>query len=366
MLTEADAGYMARCIELALQGAGSVSPNPMVGSLIVCDGSVIGEGYHMQCGGPHAEVNAIAAVSDPSLLSRSTLYVNLEPCSHFGRTPPCSDLIIEKKIPRVVVGCRDPNPKVAGRGIMRLRDSGVDVYEGVLEAECLRLNEAFITSHTKGRPFVALKIAETLDGRIATADGASKWITGSEARREVHRLRSTYDAVLAGAATVLLDRAQLTVRDVDGPSPLRVVLDSGLRVPFDAPVFSSDAPTLVFAAGRMQGTPEASAAEKKGIEVVFTREVPGGLDLSQVLRELHRRDVLSLLVESGSRLSAAFVRAGLADKLLMFIAPKLFGADALPSFAPLAVEAPSGAVQLEFGQSKAFGRDILLEAYFQS
>ncbi|WP_242664339.1 bifunctional diaminohydroxyphosphoribosylaminopyrimidine deaminase/5-amino-6-(5-phosphoribosylamino)uracil reductase RibD [Chlorobium sp. N1] len=356
---------MARCIELARLGSGSVSPNPMVGSLLVCEGEVVGEGYHERCGGPHAEVNAIAAVGDPELLRRSTLYVNLEPCSHFGRTPPCSDLIIEKGIPRVVVGCRDPNPKVAGRGIDRLRSAGVTVREGVLEAECLRLNEAFITSHRKGRPFIALKLAETLDGRIATRTGASKWITGSEARREVHRLRSGCDAVLSSSATVLADGARLTVRDAAGGSPLRVVLDSSLSVPFDAPVFSPDAPTLVFAARRMQGTSQALAAGERGIEVVFVGEAEGGLDLCGVLAELHRREVLSVLVEAGGRLASSFVRSGLADKLFMFIAPKLFGADGAPSFGALGVEAPDGAAGLRFEPPRVFGEDILLEAYFQ-
>lgn len=356
---------MSRCLELARRGSGSVSPNPMVGSVVVCDGEVVGEGHHERCGGPHAEVNAIAAVGDAELLGRSTLYVNLEPCSHHGRTPPCADLIIEKGIPRVVVGCRDPNPKVAGRGIERLRAAGVEVVEGVLEEECLRLNEAFITSHRKGRPFVALKLAETLDGRIATASGASKWITGAEARREVHRLRGVYDAVLTGSATVIRDAARLTVRDAEGPSPLRVVLDSSLGVPPDAPVFGPEAPTLLFAARRMQGSPEAKLLMERGIDVAFVDGTGEGLDLSRVLEELHRRSVLSVLVEAGGRLSASFVRSGLADKLYMFVAPKLFGGDALASFAPLGVEDPDGAVPLRFRPPRMYGDDVLLEAYFQ-
>ncbi|NTU53249.1 MAG: bifunctional diaminohydroxyphosphoribosylaminopyrimidine deaminase/5-amino-6-(5-phosphoribosylamino)uracil reductase RibD, partial [Chlorobiaceae bacterium] len=224
-----DAAFMGRCLELAARGEGSVSPNPMVGSVIVHKGRIIGEGWHQRYGEAHAEVNAIASVADQSLLSDSTLYVNLEPCSHFGKTPPCADLIVDRRISRVVVGCTDPHEKVAGKGITRLREAGIVVTVGVLEAESERLNEAFMTAHRKGRPFVVLKTAQTLDGRIATSTGASKWITGGDSRSEVHRLRSLHDAVMCGASTVLADDAELTVRHCEGCQPLRVLLDSRLQ-----------------------------------------------------------------------------------------------------------------------------------------
>ncbi|UWX58756.1 bifunctional diaminohydroxyphosphoribosylaminopyrimidine deaminase/5-amino-6-(5-phosphoribosylamino)uracil reductase RibD [Chlorobaculum sp. MV4-Y] len=358
-----DETYMRRCLELAERGAGSVSPNPMVGSVVVHDGRVIGEGWHRQYGGPHAEVNAIASVEDEALLRESTLYVNLEPCSHYGKTPPCADLIIEKRIPRVVVGCLDPHEKVAGKGITKLRDAGIEVTVGVLEAESERLNEAFMTSHRKGRPFVALKTAQTLDGRIATSLGASKWITGEASRREVHRLRSVYDAVLCGASTVIADDSELTVRLCDGRQPLRVLLDRRLQVPVEARIFNSEAKTLVFALRDEADPALVSQLEARGVEVATVGEAEGSLDLGEVFAELHKRRVLSVMVEGGNRLSAAMVRSGFVDKYYIFIAPKLFGGDGLASFGALDVARPDYAVKLSFSAIQRFGEDLLLEVY---
>ena len=366
MAQREDAFFMRRCLELALEGAGRVSPNPMVGSVIVCNGEIIGEGFHKQYGGPHAEVHAIASVADEALLRHSTLYVNLEPCSHFGKTPPCSDLVVEKGIARVVVGCRDPNVKVAGKGIARLLSAGIAVTEGVLEVESLKLNEAFIKSHTVGLPFVCLKLAETLDGKIATSTGASRWITGEEARREVHRLRSFYDAVLSGEATVGADDAELTVRLCEGRNPLRVVLDRELRLPLEAKVFSSEAQTIVFASFSSSVSAKVAQLSERGVRVVFVNDRSGGLDLREVLSELHNRQVFSVLVEGGSRLSASLIRAKLVDKIAMFVAPKLFGGDALGSFAPLGVTMPDQGVNLRFEPPCFFGKDLLLEAYVLS
>ncbi len=355
--------FMSRCLELARKGAGSVSPNPMVGSVIVHEGKIIGEGYHERYGGPHAEVNAIASVSRREALRNSTLYVNLEPCPHFGKTPPCSDLIIETGIPRVVVGCRDPHKAVAGKGIGKLLAAGVDVTEGVLEEESVKLNEAFIKSHSTGLPFVALKLGQTLDGKIATSLGASRWITGDESREEVHRLRSVYDAVMTGEATVRADEAQLTVRNCPGRNPVRVVLDRRLSLPPDSGIFNSEARTVVFASREWSGLEKVHQLKDLGVEVVFVADHASGLDLREVLLELNRMQVLSVLVEGGSRLSASFIREKLADKLYIFLAPKLFGSDALSSFAPLGVSVPQEAVRLDFEPPVFFGKDILLEAY---
>jgi diaminohydroxyphosphoribosylaminopyrimidine deaminase / 5-amino-6-(5-phosphoribosylamino)uracil reductase len=360
-----DAFFMRRALELALLGAGSVSPNPMVGAVIVYEGEIIGEGYHQQFGGPHAEVHAIASVADEGMLRQSTLYVTLEPCSHFGKTPPCSDLIVEKGIPRVVIGCRDPHVKVAGKGIARLHAAGIAVTEGVLEAECLKGNEAFIKSHTTGLPFVTLKLAQTLDGKIATSLGASRWITGEESRGEVHRLRSIYDAVMVGEATVRADDAQLTVRHCSGCNPLRVVLDCRLSLPLESKIFDSEAPTLVVASSSFASAPKAAQLRERGVELLFVDEHVGKLDLHQVLGELYKRQVLSVLVEGGSRLSASFIREKLVDKILIFIAPKLFGGDALSAFAPLGINMPDQAVNLRFGTPQFFGCDLLLEAYVE-
>lgn len=358
--------FMRRALELAALGAGRVSPNPMVGAILVCDGQVIGEGYHEQFGGPHAEVHAIASVADEALLCRSTLYVTLEPCAHFGKTPPCSDLVVEKRIPRVVIGCRDPHSEVAGKGIAKLQAAGVMVTEGVLEAECLKCNEAFIKSHTAGLPFVTLKLAQTLDGKIATSLGASRWITGQESRSEVHRLRSIYDAVMVGEATVRADDAQLTVRHCSGRNPLRVVLDCRLSLPIESKIFDSEAPTLVAASSVFSGSPKAALLRERGVTVFFVDEHAGRLDLRQVLVELHQRQVLSVLVEGGSRLSASLIREELVDKLLIFVAPKLFGGDALSAFAPLGVNMPGQAVNFSFGVPQFFGHDLLLEAYVEA
>ncbi|WP_331562138.1 bifunctional diaminohydroxyphosphoribosylaminopyrimidine deaminase/5-amino-6-(5-phosphoribosylamino)uracil reductase RibD [Chlorobium sp.] len=355
--------YMRRCLELARLGAGSVSPNPMVGSVIVADGRIIGEGYHRKYGDPHAEVNAVAAVADEALLRQATLYVNLEPCSHFGKTPPCSDLIIEKGIPRVVIGCRDPHIKVAGKGIEKLLAAGVEVIEGVLQEESGKINEAFITSHRKGRPFVALKLAQTLDGKIATATGASKWITGDDARREVHRLRCHYDAVLTGAATVMADDSRLTVRHCAGRNPLRVVLDSRLSIPENAGVFSDEAKTVLFTSPALHKSQKAARLSEKGVTVLAVEGRECGLDLAAVLAALHERRVLSVLVEGGSRMVSSFINAKLADKLYLFIAPKLFGGDGLSAFAPLGVTSPDLAVGLDMGPPVFFGADLLLTAY---
>ncbi|MBN1279695.1 MAG: bifunctional diaminohydroxyphosphoribosylaminopyrimidine deaminase/5-amino-6-(5-phosphoribosylamino)uracil reductase RibD [Chlorobium sp.] len=355
--------YIRRCLELARLGAGSVSPNPMVGSVIVADDRIIGEGYHRHYGGPHAEVNAVTAVADEVLLRQATLYVNLEPCSHFGKTPPCSDLIIAKGIPRVVIGCRDPHVKVAGKGIEKLLAAGVDVVEGVLKAESEKLNEAFITSHRKGRPFIALKLAQTLDGKIATAAGASKWITGQEARTEVHRMRCRYDAVLTGSATVVADDSRLTVRHCAGRNPLRVVLDSRLSIPIGAGIFSEEAETIVFTTPALAESRKADKLAGQGVTVLAVGERDCGLDLADVLGELHRRRVLSVLVEGGGRLVSSFVKTGLADKLYLFVAPKLFGGDGLSSFAPLGVTSPELGVELDIEPPVFFGRDILFAAY---
>ena len=360
-----DALFMRRSLELAIMGSGSVSPNPLVGSVIVCNGRIVGEGYHQRFGGQHAEVLAIASVADQEMLRQATLYVTLEPCAHFGKTAPCSDLIIEKGIPRVVIGCRDPHIKVAGKGIARLQAAGILVTEGVLEAESKKCNEAFIKSHTTGLPFVTIKLAQTLDGKIATSIGASCWITGEEARSEVHRLRSIYDAVLVGEATVRADDAHLTVRHCPGRNPLRVVLDGRLALSLDAKIFDHEAPTILFASTLSESLPKVELLRQKGVTVLFVHEHSGKLDLHQVLAELHKRQVLSVLVEGGSRLSASFVHAGLVDKIAIFVSPKLFGGDALSAFAPLGVSMPDQAVQMLFEPPRFFGRDLLLEAYLE-
>ena len=321
--------FMARCLELARCGEGSVSPNPMVGAVVVHDGKIIGEGYHIKHGQAHAEVNAIAAVKDKSLLPESTIYVNLEPCSHFGKTPPCADLIKDMRIPRVVVASTDPNPLVAGRGVDALRKAGRDVTVGVLEQEALELNRRFYTFHIQKRPYVILKWAQTLDGYIDAIrkEGdpiAPIWITNELSRRLVHKWRSDEQAIMVGTNTVEKDNPKLNVRDWSGSSPLRVVLDRKLRLPASSSVYDGSVPTLVFMgnnASASQRKPELqSIPELELLTIDFAKSIE-----QQVLTELYQRGVLSVIVEGGAALINNFVRKNLWDESRIFVGNTFFG-----------------------------------------
>ncbi len=317
--------YIERCLELARKGLGATAPNPMVGCVIVNAGRIIGEGYHRAYGQAHAEVNAIESVRDLSLLADSTLYVNLEPCSHYGKTPPCSTLIVQKKIPRVVIGTTDPNPLVSGKGIQCLEEGGVEVRSGVLEKECLELNRRFFTYHRQKRPWILLKWAQSADGfldrhRQAGDSPEVNWITGMEARRHVHKWRSEEQAVLVGTRTVLMDDPQLTVRYWKGRNPLRVVIDREGRLPGEQKIFSGDADTLVFT--EHPGT---------GHDRVRYVGVPGGGDyLPFMMKHLYELEIQSLMVEGGASLLSAFIRSGLWDEARIFTGVIRFG-DGVPS-----------------------------------
>lgn len=310
---------MARCIELARLGAGSVAPNPMVGSLIVHRGKIIGEGFHQKYGEAHAEVNAINAVAHPDLLKESTLYVTLEPCAHHGLTPPCSDLIVEKQIQKVVVGTVDPFADVAGRGIEKLRQAGIGVELGVLEKECRDLNKRFFTYHEKKRPFVILKWAQTLDGfididRSRENFGEPTWITGDLALRLVHKIRAEEGAILVGTHTAEKDNPSLTVRNWAGKNPLRAVIDRNLRLAPTLKLFDGSAKTLVF---NSKQTVESDSAD--WIKIDFEKEI-----IPQVLDELYHRKILSVIVEGGRQLLNSFIRSGKWDEAHVFIGNKFF------------------------------------------
>ncbi len=359
-----DEFFLAKCLALARRGAGKVSPNPMVGCVIVHDGKIIGRGWHKQYGGPHAEVHAICSVKDESLLAHSTLYVNLEPCSHFGKTPPCADLIIEKKIPRVVIGCIDANRKVAGKGIRKLKEAGIEVRVGVLQEESEQLNEAFLKAHRRHLPFVALKLAQSLDGRIATKTKDSKWITSETARAYAHSLRNYYDAVMVGSRTALADNPDLTVRLVAGRNPKRILLDRQLRVPLQANIFSKDAPTLVFTSRINKRHPKVKALEKIGVKVLFVGEKSESLNLLDVMRLLHEEQILSVMVEGGAQLFASLIKAGLCDKLHAFIAPKLIGGDGLASIGEFGLKKVADSIDLKNTSIKVLSDCIIVEGYF--
>lgn len=311
---------MARCLTLARKAEGRTSPNPMVGAVIVRQGEVVGEGWHARAGTPHAEVRALREAGDRA--RGATLYVNLEPCCHHGRTPPCVDAIAAAGIRRLVAGMRDPHPLVDGRGFACLRAAGVAVEVGVLEAECRKLNQAFLTAVLLERPLVVLKAAASLDGRIATSTGESRWITGEASRRRVHEIRNRLDAVLVGRKTAVADDPRLDSRLPGGRPPLPVLLDSGLAVPPQARMFHGERRAVVYTAR----PPETAADEGGGASPADRVTVPRsgrGLDLGAVLRDLASRGVHSLLVEGGGEVHRSFIDEGVVDRVLLFLAPRV-------------------------------------------
>jgi diaminohydroxyphosphoribosylaminopyrimidine deaminase/5-amino-6-(5-phosphoribosylamino)uracil reductase len=313
--------FMRLALEEASRGLGRTAPNPAVGAVLVRAGRIVGRGHHARAGGPHAEIEALRQAG--ARARGADLYTTLEPCDHFGRTPPCSAALIEAGVRRVHVGSRDPNPLVNGRGSARLRRAGVEVVAGPLQAECDALNAPWVRFVTRGRPFVTLKLASTLDGRIATRAGDSRWVSGPEARAWVHRLRDRVDAVLVGRGTALADDPRLTTRlpGGGGHDPLRVVLDSGLRLPATLRLFRqrSRARTLVLHAARRE--------RPRGPRVDLQRcaRGPGGLDLRDVLGQLAARGIVHLLVEGGGAVAASFLAAGLVDRLALVLAPRVLG-----------------------------------------
>lgn len=311
---------MRRCLELAATASGYTAPNPLVGAVVACGDRIIGEGFHRQYGGPHAEVNAIRSVCEPEVLKRSTLYVNLEPCSHYGKTPPCTDLIIASRIPHVVTGSFDPNPLVAGRGIAKLRAAGCRVTEHVLEAECDRLNIRFMTFHRKQRPYVILKWAQTSDGFIdAVRDrdvvGRPTWITDWYGQTLAHKWRSEEQAIMVGTNTALADNPVLNIRRWHGHQPLRVVLDRQLRLPASLHLFDESMPALVFTEKQHPDT-----ARTAYVTVPFDGQLP-----QHILEALFRRNIISVLIEGGAQLLQTFIDAGLWDEARIFTETALFG-----------------------------------------
>ncbi len=323
---EKDEFYMWRCIELARRGRNGVGTNPMVGSVIVCNDTVIGEGYHSRFGGPHAEVNAVNSVSEENkkYLPMSTLYVNLEPCAHFGKTPPCSSMIVRMGIKRVVIGIRDPFSEVDGRGIEELRGGGVDVTVGVLEKQCRHLNRRTAVYNNKHRPYIILKWAQTMDGYIDTGRDASQpapWLTGERCRRLVHKWRSQERAIMAGTSTVHRDNPSLTVRSWYGPDPLRVTIDRQGALSVTNRIFDNNADTLLFTSPRnvtqiQSLLPEGSRTECLPVEF-------GGRVVEQILDTLYERKITSLIVEGGTALINSFIEARLYDELRIFVSPKV-------------------------------------------
>lgn len=361
MNDSADRKYMQRTLELAAKGKGRTSPNPMVGCVIVRDGKIIGEDYHKRAGEPHAEILAIEAAGGD--VKGATIYLNLEPCTHHGRTPPCVDVLIEKRPARVVVAMSDPNPKVSGEGIFRLREAGIDVEAGLFEEEARKLNEAFSKYITTGLPFVICKAAMTLDGKIATHAGQSQWVTCEESRRRVHQLRNEVDAILVGSRTVMLDDPSLTTRleTSEKHDPIRIILDADDYLDENRRVFEveSTAPTWVV-------LPETREC-KRADEVLHVRRGGEGFDMHHLMTVLGEREITSILIEGGGTTHASAFEAGIVDKVMFFVAPKIIGGrDAVTAVEGEGVEAMDEAILLEHMTAEPIGEDLLIEAYVKA
>ncbi len=362
MPKETDERYIQVALRLARRGAGRTSPNPMVGAVVVRGDRIVGRGYHVRAGADHAEAVAIRQAADAA--RGATLYVNLEPCNHFGRTPPCTKAVIEARVGRVVVGMVDPNPVVAGRGVEALRNAGIPVEIPVKEEDCRRLNEVFVKHVTQKLPFVTLKLAASLDGRIATATGNSRWVTGSVARKYVHRLRNEVDAVLVGSGTVLADDPQLTCRIPRGRDPWRVVLDGRLRTPVAARLVRHPQPEKTVVVTR----DDAPVGRRKRLEdlgvCVWKFPVRNGyISLKRVLRKLARADVTSVMIEGGSVTASRAITEKVVDKVLCFYGPKLIGAEGFPMVGDLGLLRMRQCPQLLRPAVKRLGDDILVSGY---
>ena len=351
--------YMRRALELARKGEGHTSPNPMVGCVVVKDGRIISEGYHEKYGEFHAERNALTRCTEDT--AGADLYVTLEPCCHQGKTPPCTDIIIEKKIARVFVGSMDSNPLVAGKGVQILRDHGIYVETGVLDAECRKLNEVFYHYIATKTPFVVMKYAMTLDGKIATKTGASKWITGEAARAEVQHMRHRYMGIMAGIGTVLADDPMLNVRMEGWKSPIRILCDSGLRIPLDGQIVKSAGKyrTIVAYADSENTEAKRKRLHEMGVETICCPDENNQVDLKKLMKYLGEEGIDSILLEGGGTLNDSALRAGIVQEVQAFIAPKLFGG--MNSKTPvegIGVRFPSEAVKLKCTDICQIGEDI--------
>lgn len=299
--------FMSRALELAENGRGNVSPNPMVGCVIVYEDRIIGEGYHWKFGGPHAEVNAINSVKNPEFLKNSTVYVTLEPCAHWGKTPPCANLLVEKKVKKVVIAALDSNPLVGGKGIETIKNAGIEVKTGVLEKEARQQNRRFFTQIEKLRPYVILKWAQSSDGFMAREDYSSKWISGTRSRQLVHKWRVEEDAILVGKNTAFYDNPSLNVRDWVGKNPVRIILDSNLELPENIHLFDRSIPTICFNSKKSE--------TKENLEFV---NLGDNFSISDILKELNSRKIQSLIIEGGSKVLSGFIESGLWDEARVF------------------------------------------------
>ncbi|MGN7478254.1 bifunctional diaminohydroxyphosphoribosylaminopyrimidine deaminase/5-amino-6-(5-phosphoribosylamino)uracil reductase RibD [Solibacillus silvestris] len=359
-----DQDYMRLALQLAASAKGNTNPNPLVGAVIVKDGVVVGTGLHRKAGEPHAEVHAVHMAGEHA--KDATIYVTLEPCSHYGKTPPCAKLVKESGVARVVVATEDPNPEVAGRGIQLLRNAGIEVDVGILQQEAQKLNERFIHNMLKARPFVSAKFAMTLDGKISTHNGHSQWITGEEARVDVHELRHEVDGILVGVQTVLNDNPKLTTRlkDGNGRNPVRIVLDSTLKTPINAHIADTAEARTIIIAGPDASRQKMQALEKQGVEIIQVAKGSNGLNIEAALKALYKHGITHLLVEGGGNVNASFLRSGLIDQYIVYIAPKVLGGkNSITPFTGADIDMIDAASKLEFDKVTRIGEDLRIIAY---
>lgn len=357
-----DESYIKLTLELAKKGIGKVSPNPLVGCVIIKDERIIGAGYHEKFGGNHAEVNAINSAREN--LEGATLYINLEPCSHYGKTPPCVDKIIEKKVKRVVIGTLDMNPVVSGAGIKKLKTAGIEVKVGLLEKECIDLNKFFFKYITKKLPYVTLKAAQTIDGKIADTTGNSKWVSSAASRRHVHLLRAKYDAVLVGSGTVKSDDPTLTVRLTEGRNPKRIILDSKLELSSNHKIFSTNNDKnliVVTTKNNIDKKRRIKRLNSLGVKILFAKENSDGkINLKSALTELAKNQISSILVEGGCEIYTSFLKENLYDNIILFIAPKLLGSG-LPLVNSFGKSTIKNALKVKFVNIESVDDDLYVE-----
>lgn len=354
--------YMERAIELAKKGMGFTSPNPMVGAVVVKNGRIIGEGYHEKCGELHAERNALASLTESA--EGATLYVTLEPCCHYGKTPPCTEAIIQHKIGKVVIGSKDPNPLVAGKGAALLRQAGIAVVEDYMRQECDAINPIFFHYITAKRPYVAMKYAMTMDGKIATRTDASKWITGEVAREHVQQLRHEYRAIMVGIETVLKDDPMLNCRMEGGKDPVRIICDSHLRIPLNSKIVQTAGEVSTVVAtlkSEEDALSKQKALKDAGVKVLVLPEKDGHIDLSALMDELGEQSIDSILLEGGGTLNESALKEQIVHKAYVYVAPKVFGGvDAKTPVGGIGVETPNQAYHFQLTECKKLGGDILL------
>ena len=353
---------MQLAIELARKGEGKVNPNPMVGAVIVRDGIVIGEGYHEKYGEGHAEVNAFKSLKeDPS---EATMYVTLEPCSHYGKTPPCVDKIVENNIKRVVIGMIDPNPLVAGKGVDKLKKAGIEVKVGILEDECKKLNEVFIKYILSKKPFVVLKAAMSLDGKIATRTGESKWISSEKSRLQVHNLRNKLSGIMVGVNTVIKDDPELTCRIQNGSNPIRIIVDSILRIPMNSKVLQNKDNKTIIATTKRANMKNMQELLKKNIKVLIIEEKNGQVNLNALIKKLGELNIDSILLEGGGTLNYSALEENIVDKVMIYISPKIIGGEfSKTPVGGIGIDKLNDAFKLKDITANIVDEDILVEGY---